>query len=69
MKFGDTLTLVSCSERSTKVRWVMPDGGSSTLETVYFIPPMVGTFTVKLYASNDDFVNEYEATKEVNVTP
>lgn len=69
MKLSDTLTLVNCSKRYTKQRWVMPDGGTSTQETVYFIPTGLDTFTIRLFVSDDDFVNEYEAIKQVVVNP
>ncbi|MBK7763361.1 MAG: hypothetical protein IPI46_08295 [Bacteroidetes bacterium] len=69
MKLADTLTLVNCSKRYNKQRWVMPDGGTSTQETVYFIPSGLDTFTIRLFVSDDDFVNEYEATKRVVVNP
>lgn len=69
IRLTDTLALVNCSKRSTKQRWVMPDGGSSTNETAYFVPTSTGTFQVRLYVSNDDFVNEYEDVKNIIVTP
>lgn len=69
MKASDTLVLVNCSKRYTKQRWVMPDGGTSTNETVYFIPTSLDTVLVRLFVSNDDFVNEYEAVQKVAVTP
>ena len=69
VKLGDTLVLVNCSENFTRQRWVMPDGGSSIGEKVYFIPTGIDTFTVRLFVSNDDFVNEYEAIQRVAVLP
>jgi hypothetical protein len=69
MKLSDTLVLVNCSKNYTIQRWMMPDGGSSSSETVYFIPPYVDTFTVQLFVSNDHFVNEYKAIKRVAVIP
>lgn len=69
VKLGDTLVLVNCSERYTRQHWVMPDGGTSTGERVYFIPTGVDTFSVRLFVSNDDFVNEYEAIQRVAVIP
>ena len=69
IKLGDTLALVNCSEKSTRQRWVMPDGGNSTQETVYFIPSNVDTYTVRLFVSNNDFVNEYQAIQRVAVIP
>lgn len=69
IKLTDTLALVNCSERYSKQRWVMPDGATSNKETVYFVPPYIGDFIVKLYVSDDDFVNEYEAIRKVKVVP
>lgn len=69
MKLTDTLVLVNCSEHYTKQRWVMPDGGSSVNPTVYFIPSGLDTVIVRLFVSNDDFLNEFEATKRVAVIP
>jgi hypothetical protein len=47
----------------------MPGGGSSNDPTVYFIPTGLDTVTVRLFVSNDGFVNEYEAIKRVVVLP
>ncbi len=69
IKQTDTLVLVNCSKHFTTQRWVMPDGGTSTDATVYFIPSGVDTFLVHLYVSNDAFVSEYEAVKRVAVIP
>ena len=69
IKLTDTLALVNCSTHYTKQRWVMPDGGTSMNPTVYFIPTSFDTVTVHLFVSNDDFVNEYEATKRIAVIP
>ncbi len=66
---NDTLPLVNCSKHYTKQRWVMPGGGSSNDPTVYFIPTGLDTVTVRLFVSNDGFVNEYEAIKQVVVLP
>ena len=69
MKLGDTLTLVSCSEHTTRQRWVMPDGGSSTNNTVYYVAATLDTVTVHLYVGNDDFVQEYETTERIAILP
>jgi hypothetical protein len=66
---SDTLVLVNCSKRFSKQRWELPNGGTSTSETVYYIPESTGTFEIRLFVSNDDFVNEYEAVKYVVVNP
>jgi len=66
---NDTLVLVNCSERYTKQRWLIPGGGTSNDETAYFVPTTVGFFNVYLYVSDEDFVNEYEAVKIVEVLP
>lgn len=63
----DTITVVNCSERYTKQRWVLPDGASSNNNTVFFVPIEAGTYTFKLYVSDDDFVNEYEAIRQIDV--
>ena len=69
IKQTDTLVLVNCSKNYSKQRWVMPDGGTSTNETVYFIPTGIDTFLVRLYVGDDDFLNEYEAVRRVAVIP
>jgi hypothetical protein len=69
IKYDDTLALVNCSERFSNQRWVMPDGGSSTDASVYFVPPALGSYTVRLYVSNKEFLNEYEAVKQITVIP
>jgi hypothetical protein len=69
IKITDTLTLINCSKRYTYQRWEMPDGATSTKETVYFVPDGIGLFVVKLFVSDDDFVNEYQAVKNVTVIP
>ena len=65
----DTIKLTNCSERFTKQRWVMPDGSTSTASFVYFIPTAPITYTFKLYVSDEDFVQEYEAVKQITVAP
>lgn len=69
MKLLDTLVLVNCSERFTNQRWVLPNGGGSTLEKIYFIPNTLDTATVNLFVTNDKFVNEYQASIRVAVYP
>lgn len=65
----DTIKLTNCSERYTKQRWVMPDGSTSTASYVYFIPTAPITYSFKLYVSDEDFVQEYEAVKQITVAP
>ena len=69
IKLTDTLILVNCSERFTKLRWEMPDGGTSTQETVFYVPSTIGIFDAHLFVSNNDFVNEYEAVQQIEVIP
>jgi hypothetical protein len=66
----DTIRLENCSERYTKQRWVMPDGSQSTAAYVYFVPPTAATsYTFRLYVTDEDFVQEYEAVKTIYVNP
>ena len=66
---GDTIKLTNCSDRYTKERWVMPDGVTSTANTVYFIPLAPITYTFKLYVTDEDFVQEFEAVRQLTVAP
>jgi hypothetical protein len=65
----DTIKLSNCSERYTKQRWVMPDGSTSLASDVYFIPSAPITYTFKLYVTDEDFVQEYEAVRQITVAP
>lgn len=65
----DTIKLSNCSERYTKQRWVMPDGSVSTTTDVYFVPSAPITYTFKLYVTDEDFVQEYEAVRQITVAP
>ncbi len=68
-KLTDTIRVDNCSERYTKQRWLLPDGTTSYGDYVYFIPTTSGTYTFKLFVSNDKFVNDFETTKSVQVFP
>ena len=61
-KISDTLKMVNCSERSTKQRWVMPDGTKSTDNQVYYVPTGAGNYAFTIYVSDDDFISEYAHT-------
>ncbi len=65
----DTIRVDNCSKRYTKQRWLLPDGTTSYGDYAYFIPTTSGTFTFKLYVSNDKFVNDFEAEKQITVYP
>jgi hypothetical protein len=48
----------------------MPDGSQSTAAYVYFVPPTAATsYTFRLYVTDEDFVQEYEAVKTIYVNP
>lgn len=66
---SDTIRVENCSKKYTKQRWVLPDGTQSTGDYAYFIPTTSGTFKFTLYVSNDKFVNEFEASQNVEVKP
>lgn len=65
----DTIRVDNCSKNYTKQRWLLPDGTISYGDYAYFIPTTSGTFTFKLYVSNDKFVNDFETTKNLTVYP
>lgn len=65
----DTIRVDNCSKRYTKQRWLLPDGTISYGDYAYFIPTTSGTFTFRLYISNDKFVNDFEAVKNITVYP
>ena len=68
-KLTDTIRVDNCSKRYTKQRWLLPDGTISYGDYAYFIPTTSGVFTFKLFVSNDEFVNDFEATKNITVNP
>ena len=68
-KLTDTIRVDNCSKRYTKQRWLLPDGTISYGDYAYFIPTTSGVFTFKLFVSNDEFVNDFEATKNLTVNP
>jgi hypothetical protein len=68
-KLTDTIRVDNCSERYTKQRWLLPDGTTSYGDYAYFIPTTPGTYTFKLFVSNDKFVNDFETSKSVKVFP
>ncbi|MEZ5046247.1 MAG: hypothetical protein R2831_04575 [Chitinophagaceae bacterium] len=65
----DTIKMSSCSKNAETYRWVLPDGSTSTLESVYFVAPQAGSYLFTLYVSNPKFVNEYKATQTITVNP
>ena len=68
-KLTDTIRVDNCSKKYTKQRWLLPDGTTSYGDYVYYIPTTSGKFTFTLYVSNDEFVNDFEVSKEVTVFP
>jgi hypothetical protein len=68
-KYTDTIRLENCSDRYTKQRWLMPDGSQSTASVVYFVPTAPITYQFRLYVTDENFVQEYEAIKEITVAP
>lgn len=67
-RITDTIQVTNCSERFSTQRWVLPDGSTSVNPTAFYVPPSAGSYTFKLYVSDDDFVNEYGAEKVIIVT-
>ena len=68
-KVNDTIQLSNCSDRSQAQRWVLPDGTTTTQATFYYVPTSSKGYTFDLYVTNDEFVNEYKATRTVYVNP
>jgi hypothetical protein len=66
-KTTDTIQLVNCSLRSSKQRWVLPNGVRSMDKTIYYVPNGAGSYSFTIYVSDDDFVNEYTTTQIVVV--
>ena len=63
----DTLVLENCSLNSNTQRWELPNSATSSQTSVAFYSSTPGVFEVKLYVSNDDYANDYEATREITV--
>jgi hypothetical protein len=68
-KMGDTIKVSNCSDRYTKQRWLMPDNTQSTADYAYFVPLSSDSFTFRLYVTDENFVQEYEAIKTLYVAP
>lgn len=68
-RMTDTIRLDNCSERYTKQRWLLPDGSQSTAAYVYFVPTAPISYTFRLYVTDEDYVQEYEAIREITVAP
>lgn len=67
--YKDTMLISNCSAHFDHIRWVLPDGTTSTADQIYYIAPAPGLYTFTLFAGNDDFVNEYKTTRTVTVNP
>lgn len=68
-RLTDTIRLTNCSENYTAQRWLLPDGTQSTAATVYFVPQAPIAYTFRLFVTNEDFVQEYQAIREITVAP
>lgn len=66
---ADTIKLENCSKRYTKQRWLLPDGSQSTSGNIFFKAPSPGSYQFRLFVSDEDFVNEYEAIYTAVVNP
>jgi hypothetical protein len=68
-KYKDTIVVSNCSKYYTGLRWVMPDGTQTKVETIYFVPSAPNIYTFTIYVNNNDYITEYKTTKSITVTP
>jgi hypothetical protein len=68
-RLTDTIRLTNCSENYTGQRWLLPDGTQSTASSVYFVPQAPIAYTFRLFVTDEDFVQEYQAIREITVAP
>lgn len=64
---NDTLTLENCSESYDTQRWDLPNGAFSTQNSVAFASSTPGIYYITLKVKNNDYANDYIATRKVEV--